>query len=146
MERISSYLVCLCVWSALNTSHLSHRLIGPDEGVWRAAPTHSCPVDHVVSRWAGNTGGASLGGAQGAAATLWGHASEQVGDVDGVDLCNISTVSPLLMEEKHEVSISSCFAGSVVVCAAEAFLKWSQSSRLPSGAQRNNRKNSFRNI
>lgn len=81
-------------------------MIGPDEGVRRAALTHSCPTDHVVSGWAGDTGGASVsgaGGAQRTAAALRGHTPDHIGDVDGEDLRRIRAVFPLLSEEKHNV-------------------------------------------
>ena len=99
-----SHLVAPCVWTTADTGVLSERLLSPDDSVCRASLAEPCPVDHVVSRWAGDTG---LVGPQGAAATLWGHTSDHVGDVDGVDLCNVSTVLPLLREQKHSVSGTS---------------------------------------
>lgn len=98
----SHYLVPLRVGSTLNTGGLSDRLVGPDEGVQRAALTDSRPIDHVVTQWAGNAGGAGLSGAEGTAATLRGHASNNIGDVDGEDLCSISAVFSLLREERHK--------------------------------------------
>lgn len=90
------HLVSLCVRSTWDAGVHSDGLIGPDDGVRRAALTRSCPVDHVVSRRAGYTGGAVLGQIEGAAATLRGHTSDHVGDVDGVDLGNVTAVfSPL---------------------------------------------------
>lgn len=100
-ERMCSrYLISLSVRSTGNTGRLSDRIISPDEGVWRAAPALSCPVDHVVSRWAGNTGGVVLDGAQGAVAALRGNPSDHIGDVDGVDLCYVAAVLSLLVEAK----------------------------------------------
>lgn len=84
----------------MNTSLFTNWLLGSDESVGRAFLTHSCPIDHVVSRWTGDAGRASLGRAQGAVSTLWGDTSDHVGDVDGIDLCHVSTVFPLLREEK----------------------------------------------
>lgn len=101
----SHYLVSVCVRSTLNTSSLSNRMLGFDEGVWWAALTLSCPVDHVVSQWTGNTGGVILTRAHGTAATLWGHTSNYIGDVDWVNLNNISTVLPLLRDKKHKVPL-----------------------------------------
>lgn len=92
------HLVCRCVWPTPNTSSFPNWLISPNEGVWRALLTRSCPVDHVVSRWAENTGRAGLNRRQSTAATLRGHASDGVGDDDGVDLCSICAVVPLLRE------------------------------------------------
>lgn len=92
----SPHLVSLGVWTTLNTSGLSDRLLSPDESVCRASLTHPCPVDHVVPPRTGNTGGVGLIGAQGTAATLWGYTTDDIGDVDGVDLCNVTTVFPLL--------------------------------------------------
>lgn len=92
------HLVCLCVWPTPNTSSFPNWLTSPNEGVWRALLTRSCPIDHVVSRWAENTGRAGLNRRQSTAATLRGHASDGVGDDDGVDLCNICAVVPLLRE------------------------------------------------
>lgn len=90
------HLISLCVGSTWNTGVHSDGLVGPDDGVRRAALTRSCPIDHVVSRRAGDTGGAVLGQFEGAAATLRRHASDHVGDVDGVDLRNVTAVfSPL---------------------------------------------------
>lgn len=92
------HLVCRCAWPTPNTSSFPNWLISPNEGVWRALLTRSCPVDHVVSRWAENTGRPGLNRRQSTAATLRGHASDGVGDDDGVDLCNICAVVPLLRE------------------------------------------------
>lgn len=90
------HLIALCVRSTGDTGVHADRLIGPDDGVQRAAVTRSCPVDHVVSRWAGDAGGAVLSGIDGTAPTLRGHTSDHVGDVDGVDPRNITAVfSPL---------------------------------------------------
>ncbi len=144
----SHYLVPLCVWSTTNTSSLSGRLISPDEGVWRAALTVSLPVDHVVSRWAGNTGGTGLRRVQGTAATLRGHTSNHIGDEDVVDLCKVCAVSPCLCEDKHMVSFTrGVSARHALVPAAKVtliFSKWTQRSRLPSRVQcRNCGKNSL---
>lgn len=106
----SSYFVSSRVRSTLNTSVLSSRMLGPDEGVWRAALTLSRLIDHVVSRWAGNAGGADLGRAECTATTLRGYTSNHIGDVDGVDLCNIGAVLPFLKKKKHKVCPhTTCF-------------------------------------
>lgn len=90
------HLVSLCVRSTRDTGFHADGLISPDDGVRRAALTHSCLVDHVVSRRAGDTGGAVLGQIEGTAATLRSHTSDHVGDVDGVDLRKVTAVfSPL---------------------------------------------------
>lgn len=90
----SLHLIALRVRSTGDTG--VHRLVGPDDGVWRAAFAHSSPVDHVVSWRAGDAGGAELGGIDSTAPTLRGHASDDVGDVDGVDPRHVATVfSPL---------------------------------------------------
>lgn len=90
------YLISLCVRSTWETGVHSDGLLGPDDGVRQAALTLSCPVDHVVSRRAGDTGGAVLGQIEGTVATPRSHTSDHVGDVDGVDLRNVTAVlSPL---------------------------------------------------
>lgn len=103
-KDFSPHLVCLSVWSTVNTSLLTDWLLGSDESVGRASLTRSCPIDHVVSRWTGDAGRASLGRAQGTVSTLWGDTSDHIGDVDGIDLCHVSTVFPLLREDKDLIS------------------------------------------
>lgn len=108
----SRYLVSLRVGSARHAGRLSG-ILGPDDAVWPAALALPRPAHHVVSRRAGNASRVAPGRAQGAAATLRGHASNHVGDVDGVDLCHVAAVPSHLAGVKHvsdntAVGRSSC--------------------------------------
>lgn len=88
----SLHLIALRVRATGDTGVHADRLVGPDDGVRRAAFAHSSPVDHVVSWRAGDAGGAELAGIDSTAPTLRGHASDYVGDVDGVDPRHVATV------------------------------------------------------
>lgn len=109
----SRYLVSLRVGSARHAGRLSDGILGPDDAVWPAALALPRPAHHVVSRRAGNASRVAPGRAQGAAAALRGHASDHVGDVDGVDLCHVAAVPSHLARVKHvsdntAVGRSSC--------------------------------------
>ena len=88
-------LVAGGVGSTGDTGLPPHRLLGPDDGVGRAALTHARAVHHVVSGGAGHAGGEGRR-PRCTLATPGGHAVDGVGDEDRVDLGDVTRVVPLL--------------------------------------------------
>lgn len=97
------HLVALGPGLTGHTGFCAVRLVGFQDGVGGAEVAGSRISVNVVASGTRGTGGAHVRGFEGAGAAVGGHASYDVGDVDGVDLGNIVGVLSALERRKQRL-------------------------------------------